>query len=125
MIIMIIILIFINIFIVYLLIMAEVFEGDAEFPQEEVENIIKMAIHNSLNENSYNSKKVNEWTNSIVTTCLKDLQALARPYKYIITCIIMQKNGAGLNTTCSMFWDSTRDGSCKVIDCFNILYILL
>jgi len=105
--------------------MAEVFEGDAEFPIEDVENIIKMAIHNALNENSYNSKKVNEWTNTIVTTCLKDLQALSRPYKYIITCIIMQKNGAGLNTSCSMCWDSTRDGSCKVISFFILLFLSL
>lgn len=104
--------------------MAEVFEGDAEFPIEDVENIIKMAIHNALNENSYNSKKVNEWTNTIVTTCLKDLQALSRPYKYIITCIIMQKNGAGLNTSCSMYWDSTRDGSCKVSIIYHYYYFV-
>lgn len=104
--------------------MAEVFEGDAEFPIEDVENIIKMAIHNALNENSYNSKKVNEWTNTIVTTCLKDLQALSRPYKYIISCIIMQKNGAGLNTSCSMYWDSTRDGSCKVYNMKDFSIVL-
>jgi dynein light chain Tctex-type 1 len=57
---------------------------------------------------------VNEWTNLIVTNCLKDLQALARPFKYIITCIIMQKTGAGLNSTTSMHWDVTKDGYCKV-----------
>jgi dynein light chain Tctex-type 1 len=42
------------------------------------------------------------------------LQALARPFKYVITCVIMQKTGAGLNTTASMFWDTAKDGHCKV-----------
>lgn len=85
----------------------------AEFSVEDVEHIVRTAIHNSLNEHSYNPKKVNEWTNLIVTNCLKDLQALSRPFKYVITCIIMQKNGAGLCSSSSMFWDS-NDGLCKV-----------
>jgi dynein light chain Tctex-type 1 len=95
--------------------MAEAYQDDAaEFSVEDVESIIRGAIHNSLNEHSYNSKKVNEWTNSVVTNCLKELQALARPFKYIITCIIMQKTGAGLNSSTSMHWDITKDGLCKV-----------
>mgnify|MGYP003386517109 CR=1 FL=1 len=85
----------------------------AEFSEEDVEAIVRGAIHTSLNEHSYNPKKVNEWTNIVVTGCLKELQALNRPFKYIITCIIMQKNGAGLNTSASMFWDTTKDGFCK------------
>eukprot|EP01038_Epipyxis_sp_PR26KG_P005610 gene5610-7745_t len=95
--------------------MAEVYQDDsAEFSSEDVESIVRAAIHNSLNEYSYNGKKVNEWTNNIVTTCLKDLQGLGRPFKYIITCIIMQKVGAGLITTTSQYWDVSKDGYCKV-----------
>mmetsp|Transcript_13451 Transcript_13451/g.12175 ORF Transcript_13451/g.12175 Transcript_13451/m.12175 type:complete len:122 (+) Transcript_13451:156-521(+) len=85
-----------------------------EFSSEDVEVIIRAAIHNVLNETPYNSKKVNEWTNGIITHCLKELQTLNRPFKYIITCIIMQKNGAGCITTCSSYWDSKKDGYCKV-----------
>lgn len=95
--------------------MAEAFQDDGgEFIVEDVEAIVRNSIHNSLNEANYNSKKVNEWTNNIVTGCLKELQALGRPFKYVITCIIMQKVGAGLNTTTSMFWDASKDGYCKV-----------
>ena len=95
--------------------MAEQFQDDAaEFSVEDAEAIVRVAIHNTLNEHSYNAKKVNEWSNSIVTHCLKELQALGRPFKYIITCVIMQKTGAGLNTTTSMHWDTAKDGYCKV-----------
>jgi|Transcript_20237 dynein light chain Tctex-type 1 len=85
----------------------------AEFSVEDIETIIRTAIHAVLNEVSYNAKKVNEWTNGIVTNCLRDLQALNKPFKYVISCIIMQKNGAGLTTSTSLFWD-VNDGLCKV-----------
>jgi dynein light chain Tctex-type 1 len=86
----------------------------AVFSVDDVETILRGAIHGTLNENSYNPKKINEWTNSIVGTCMKELHALNRPFKYAITCIIMQKNGAGLNTSVSMKWDAAKDGFCKV-----------
>lgn len=87
----------------------------AEFSVEDVEAIVRTAIVATLNpQPEYNPKKVNEWTNAIVQSCLKEMQALARPFKYVITCVIMQKTGAGLNTTASMFWDKTKDGHCKI-----------
>ena len=99
----------------FVFIMAEGYQDDAaEFSVEDVEGIVRVAIHHSLNENQYNSKKINEWSNNIVTSCLKELQALARPFKYIITCVIMQKTGAGLNSSTSMHWDASKDGLCKV-----------
>ena len=85
----------------------------AEFPEEDVERIIRDAIHNSLGELQYNPKKVNELTNLVVTCCLKELQQLNKPFKYVITCIIMQKTGAGMSTSASMFWDTGKDGFCK------------
>jgi dynein light chain Tctex-type 1 len=46
----------------------------------------------------------------IVEACLKELQTLNRPFKYIVTCIIMQKNGAGMDTGAAMHWDANSDG---------------
>ena len=71
------------------------FQDDAaEFSVEDVEIIAKKAAQSVLTDQSYNNKKVNEWTNAIVTSCLKDLQHYGRPFKYVITCVIMQNNGA-------------------------------
>jgi dynein light chain Tctex-type 1 len=95
--------------------MAEAFHDEgAEFLPDDIEPIIRAAIHNSIHEQAYNVKKVNEWTNAIVTSCLKELQALARPFKYVITCTIMQKTGAALLCSASMHWDVMKDGNCKV-----------
>ncbi len=46
--------------------------------------------------------------------CLKELKALEKPYKYVISCIIMQKNGAGIATAASMTWDLDKDQYCQV-----------
>ena len=89
-------------------------DESAEFNVDDSEAIVRKAIHGVLNECSYSSKKVNEWTNSIVSNCIKDLQAMGRPFKYIVTCVITQKNGAGFNSSTSMHWDAVKDGFCKV-----------
>ena len=46
----------------------------------------------------------------MVEVCLKRLTALNKPFKYVVTCVIMQKNGAGLHTASSCYWDNTTDG---------------
>ena len=71
-----------------------------------------------LNDSSYriNTRaKINDWSNSIISAALKGLQSLNRPYKYAITVIVMQKNGAGLVSAASTYWDTSKDGLCKVV----------
>jgi dynein light chain Tctex-type 1 len=87
--------------------------GD-EFLVEDVETIVKSAIGSVLSDVLYIPKKVNEWSNSIITGTLKGLQSLNCPSKYVVTVIMMQKNGAGLMSVASTFWDADKDGLCKV-----------
>ncbi|KAG5180135.1 flagellar inner arm dynein light chain Tctex1 [Tribonema minus] len=86
----------------------------AKYSVEDVDTIVKNAIAGCLTDVTYNAKKVTDWTNHIVDNCLRELQSLNKPFKYIITCIIMQKNGAGLNTSATMFWDPEKDNYCQV-----------
>lgn len=55
-------------------------------------------------------RQVGQWTSSMVEVCLKRLTGLNKPFKYVVTCVIMQKNGAGLHTASSCYWDNTTDG---------------
>lgn len=36
------------------------------------------------------------------------------PIAIPVTCMIMQKNGAGLHTASSCYWNNDMDGSCTV-----------
>mmetsp|Transcript_30433 Transcript_30433/g.35098 ORF Transcript_30433/g.35098 Transcript_30433/m.35098 type:complete len:121 (+) Transcript_30433:141-503(+) len=89
-------------------------DAGQDFSVEDVETVVKGAIGIVLNDTMYNPKKVNDWSNSIIDSSLKGLQSLNRPYKYAITVIIMQKNGAGLVSAASTYWDLSKDGLCKV-----------
>ncbi|XP_015415504.1 PREDICTED: dynein light chain Tctex-type 1 [Myotis davidii] len=84
------------------------------FVVDEVSNIVKEAIESAIGGNAYQHSKVNQWTTNVVEQTLSQLTKLGKPFKYIVTCIIMQKNGAGLHTASSCFWDSSTDGSCTV-----------
>ena len=89
---------------------------ETQFVVDEVSNVIKEAIATTIGANSYMQAKVNQWTNGVVESCLAGLTKLQKPFKYIVTCVIMQKNGAGLHTASSCYWDNSTDGSSKVGD---------
>ena len=94
--------------------MADETTEETQFVVDEVSNIIKEAIEACIGGNSYAHAKVSQWTNSVVESFLASLTKLQKPFKYIVTCVIMQKNGAGLHTASSCFWDNSTDGSCTV-----------
>ncbi|XP_036398557.1 dynein light chain Tctex-type 1-like isoform X2 [Megalops cyprinoides] len=68
------------------------------------------AVETTIGNNAYQHNRINQWTSSVVETSLNQLTKLGKPFKYIVTCIILQKNGAGLHTASSCFWDNTTDG---------------
>lgn len=88
--------------------------NEGSFNSEEAEIIVKESIENVIGGDDYSQNQVNKWTASIVERCLTPLVKLGKPYKYIVTCAVMQKTGAGLHTANSCYWDSAMDGSCTV-----------
>uniref|UniRef100_F7C5B9 Dynein light chain Tctex-type 1 n=1 Tax=Ornithorhynchus anatinus TaxID=9258 RepID=F7C5B9_ORNAN len=80
----------------------------------DADRIPHEAIESSIGGNAYQHSKVNQWTTNVVEQTLSQLTKLGKPFKYIVSCVIMQKNGAGLHTASSCFWDTTSDGSCTV-----------
>ena len=87
---------------------------ETAFVVDEVSNIVKEAIESAIGGNAYQHGKVNKWTTNVVEQTLSQLTKLGKPFEYIVTCVIMQKNGAGLHRASSCFWDSSTDGSCTV-----------
>ena len=63
---------------------------ETQFVVDEVSNVIKEAIETTIGGNSYTHAKVNQWTNGVVESCLASLTKLQKPFKYIVTCVIMQ-----------------------------------
>jgi len=84
------------------------------FDHEEVKALINQCADSILGQSVYQAKKVGEWTAAVVEGVLKNLQSLNKPFKYVVTAILMQRNGAGLHTASTCFWDTKTDGTCSV-----------
>mmetsp|Transcript_15089 Transcript_15089/g.38929 ORF Transcript_15089/g.38929 Transcript_15089/m.38929 type:complete len:115 (-) Transcript_15089:415-759(-) len=84
---------------------------ETTFIAEDVLAIMKESVEPILAQATYTHTKVNQWTSMVIESTLKRLKELNKPFKYIVTAVIMQKNGAGLHTATSCHWDMTSDGS--------------
>mmetsp|Transcript_18533 Transcript_18533/g.44567 ORF Transcript_18533/g.44567 Transcript_18533/m.44567 type:complete len:112 (+) Transcript_18533:269-604(+) len=87
------------------------FNDETVFEKEVVLNILKEVTEETLHDQTYNQGKVGQWISDICERSNKKLVALGKPFKYIVSCVIMQKNGAGMHTCSSCFWDNANDGS--------------
>jgi len=58
---------------------------------------------------AYNDHLVQGWIDEICSKITKELIELNKPFKYFVSCLIMQKNGAGLHASNSCYWDSAND----------------
>ncbi|AWO95647.1 Dynlt3 protein [Scophthalmus maximus] len=83
--------------------------NEGSFNSEEADNIVKECIEGVVGADDYSQSLVNKWTASIVERCLTQLVKQGKPYKYMVTCAVMQKTGAGLHTANSCYWDTTMD----------------
>ncbi|XP_061635565.1 dynein light chain Tctex-type 3-like [Phyllopteryx taeniolatus] len=90
------------------------YHNEGSFNTEEADNIVKECIENVVANDDYNQNLVNKWTSAIVERCLTQLVKLGKQYKFIVTCALMQKTGAGLHTANSCYWDTAMDGSSTV-----------
>ncbi len=91
---------------------------DQEFLAEEAENAIEDAIKqcfgpidpNSAGSLLYNKEKVNDWCGHIADTSIKNLLRLNKRFKYVITVVIQQNTGAGIQSATGGFQNTTSDG---------------
>jgi len=76
---------------------------------EEVNTVTKEQVERVLGTNNYQHVQVNQWTGQIIEQTIAQLTKLNKPYKYIVSCAIMQKTGAGLHMANACYWDNTTD----------------
>lgn len=89
-------------------------DDDNLFVVDDVSKIINDTIEATIGGAAYQQDRVNQWSAAVSEQCLNSLSKMKKPFKYVVTCSIMQKTGAGLHTASSCFWDSATDGTCTV-----------
>ncbi|CAI2183055.1 15286_t:CDS:2 [Funneliformis geosporum] len=90
----------------------EVKDPKKTFNEEEIKGIIKEVVEESiLKDSAYLHSRISNWNATIVDTTVKRLASLHKSFKYIVTCTIFERNGAGIHATTTCYWDSNHDGS--------------
>lgn len=80
----------------------------------EVDTMIRESIAQVLGDAVFSHGKMDVWVANIIEGALKRLAALAKPFKYVVTCNIQQRIGAGLHVACSTRWSEKSDGKLTV-----------
>lgn len=87
---------------------------DLAFIPEQVEPVLTTALASVLANEIYDDAKVGRWIDQICEKSIESLTSLNKPFKYVVTCVIIQKNGAGIHTAHSCYWDIGNDNCARV-----------
>ncbi|XP_018564353.1 dynein light chain Tctex-type-like [Anoplophora glabripennis] len=93
---------------------AKMDDDENQFIVDDVSTIVRDTIDTILSGAVYQQDKVTQWSAQVSEQCLSALSKMKKQFKYVVTCSIMQKTGAGLHTASSCYWDSATDGTCTV-----------
>ncbi|KAK9810577.1 hypothetical protein WJX73_001624 [Symbiochloris irregularis] len=80
----------------------------------ELDTLVREAIAQAIGDSQFTHQKLNHWTTAICEGTLKRLAALSKPFKYVVTCHLVQKAGAGLHVASTSRWRDKTDGKLAV-----------
>lgn len=76
---------------------------------------------NTIGEKYYTDAHVTEWSSAILETIITELSRLRKPFKYIVTCSILQRTGAGLQAATATHMDTATD--CEITIPWSNAYV--
>lgn len=84
---------------------------DGDFEEDSIKKIILDVLEQDCQpDKNINVSTFKEFSHSLVDDLYKELHKLKRLFKYSVTVLLQQKNGAALNYACAMYVDNTADG---------------
>lgn len=81
------------------------FAINEDMVQKKVFDIIETHLKN----NDYHEDKVAQWVSNICEDTVMELYITHKPFKYMVSCVIMQKTGAALHSAHATHWDTAED----------------
>lgn len=86
-------------------------DDDKEFNHTQIYNTLSQVVSGIFNADTvYDRTKISQWTQQVIENCIKELVKMDKPMKYVVTCVIQQNNGAGMQSAAICTWDSKCDG---------------
>lgn len=84
--------------------------ANEEFDENEVKQIVNEIMVKILSEEkSMKTENLKKWTGLVVKEVLEELSKMKKSFKYIVTCTIDQRDGAGICSQSSCCLDNETD----------------
>lgn len=100
--------------------------GNQEFDVDEVNQIAAQIVESIIgNGESFKTEYVEEWTDAIVHGVLQELSKLEKSFKYIVTCTINQRDGAGLYMHSACYFNTETDNVCTFRFDYNAIFAIV
>lgn len=88
---------------------------EIHFPVDEIRSTLKEVVKRILNGQSYKEEYVPQWCDDICDSSMKELHLLEQPYKYVVTCIVLQQTGVCAHCAVSCKFDKQYDHVVQVV----------
>eukprot|EP00871_Galdieria_phlegrea_P002786 jgi/Galph1/3508/GphlegSOOS_G2146.1 len=99
-------------------------EPVAKFDVSYAEQVAREIIEQTVGEENYEHSKTVEWTNQICEKILNKMVEQGKPFKYIVSCSLLQRRGAGFHTATTCYWDAECDQCCTVKHETKQIYVI-
>ena len=81
--------------------------------EEEIRDVCDNAIRTQLGGREYDENQAKTWANDITSQIIQDLHQLQKGFKYVVNCVIFQKNTGTVHFSSKCLWNPNTDGSVK------------
>ncbi|RWS08601.1 dynein light chain Tctex-type 1-like protein [Dinothrombium tinctorium] len=98
-------------------------DANVAINMDEVKRMAQETIESVIANNVFVHSKVNQWVNTIteqqtltvlhLTASIK-IRVFIDRFNDLVTCLILQKIGAGLHTSSACIWDTSTDRNCII-----------
>ena len=68
-------------------------------------------MNSVLEAKRFTSNKTGEWVDAIGSGIISQLKEACQNFKYVVSCVIVQKTGSGLHSEIVSHWDASTDGA--------------
>lgn len=80
-----------------------------------MESLCKELFEETIGKSNYDHLESVKWNKTLVESITEGLVGMSRPFKYCVSCIIMESGGKfGLNVANTCYWDKQTDQSYSV-----------
>ena len=105
---------------------SSVFNLQVKFENSESKTV-ELKLESERDQANYNSivfmnDKATSWCSQLIDQCLRGLLRLEKPYKYLVSCVMSQNNGAVLHSDVVMLFEDTDGMVSKTISINDLFF---